>query len=48
MQRVRDSALDRVLRGRQRLPEYLTAEYLGATDIAAVAAENVVFDPLEL
>ena len=48
MQRVRYAVFDRVLRGREGLPEHLSAEYLGASDVAAVAAEDIVFDALEL
>ena len=40
VQRVRDPALDRVLRGRQRLAQHLAAEHLRAADVAAVAAER--------
>ena len=40
--------LDRMLRRRQCLAEHLPAEHLGAPDVAAVAAEDVVLDPLQL
>ena len=48
MKRVRNPALDRVLRGRQGLAEHLAAKHLRAADVAAVTSEYVVFDPLEL
>ena len=48
VQRVGDAAFDGVLCRGQRLTQDLPAEYLWSTDIAAVAAKNVVFDPLEL
>ena len=48
VQRVGDAAFDGVLCRCQRLAQHLPAEYLWSTDIAAVAAKNVVFDALEL
>lgn len=48
MQRMCYSIADRVLRGRQRLPQNLATKYLGAANIATVAAENIVLDSLEL
>ena len=44
---MRDPAFHSELRGRQRLTEHLTAEDLRAADVAAVAAEDVVFNALE-
>ena len=48
MQRMRNPSFDRVLRGRQRLAQYLTAEDLRAANIAAVPSKYVVLDTLEL
>ena len=48
MQGMRGPPVDRVVRRRQRLPENLTTENLRAADVAALAAEDVLLDPLEL
>jgi hypothetical protein len=40
--------VDRLLRGCQRLPKHLAAEHEAGADIAALAAEQVVLQPLEL
>ncbi len=48
VQRVGDPSVHGVLRGRQRLAQHLSPENLGAPDVAAVAAEDIVFDTLEL
>ena len=45
---MRAAILDRMLRRRQCLPEHLAAENLRATDVRAVAAKDIVFNPLEL
>jgi hypothetical protein len=47
VQRMGDPALDRMLRGRQGLSEYLATKDLGAADVAAVSAKNILLDPLE-
>ena len=38
----------RIACGRERLAEHLPAEYALAADVAALAAEDVVFEALEL
>ena len=38
---------DRRARRHQRLPEHLTAEHLGAADVAALAAEQIELQALE-
>ena len=48
VQRMHLAILDRVARGRERLTEHLPAEHALAAEIAALAAEDVVLDPLEL
>ena len=48
MQRVHLAVLDRARRGDQRLAEHLATEHLGRADVAALAAEQVVLDPLEI
>ena len=48
MQGMDVPVFDRVLRCRQRLSQDLPAEYLGAADIAAFAAKDVVFDSLQM
>ena len=40
--------LDRAARGHQRLPEHLPAEHLRTADVAALAAEQVDLEPLEI
>ena len=42
MQGVRPAIFDGVVRGRQRLPDNLSAEDLGAANVAALAAKDVV------
>ena len=48
MQRVHLAVLDCARRGDQRLTKHLASEYLGCADVAALAAEQVVLDPLEI
>ena len=48
VQRVHLPALDGARGGDQRLAEHLAAEHLRRADVAAVAAEQVVLDPLEV
>ncbi len=38
----------RLLRRRQRLPQHLSAEHVLGADVAALPAEQVVFQSLEL
>jgi len=45
---MRAPTLDRVVGCRKRLTEHLSTENLCTTDIAALAAEKVVLDALEL
>ncbi len=45
---MRDAALDRMLRRGECLSQDLPTKDLGAADIAAIAAEYIVFDALEL
>jgi hypothetical protein len=47
MQRVRHSALNRMLRRGQRLPQNLTAENLCTANVAALTAKYVVFNALQ-
>src|SRR3954468_6300042 len=48
MQRMRAALrIARLLRGRQRLAEHLPAEYPMRADVAALAAEEIVFELLE-
>jgi hypothetical protein len=47
VQRMRNAAVDRVMRGGQRLPDDLSAENLRTADVAALAAKNIIFDALE-
>ena len=48
VQRVHGAALDGAAGGRERLPEHLAAEDLRAADVAALAAEQVHLEPLEV
>lgn len=48
MQRVRDPVFDRVLCRGQRLAKDLSAEYLGAANVAAVAAKDILLNSLQL
>src|SRR6185312_7008677 len=49
MQRVRGPrGIDRLLRRRKRLAEHLAAEHVAGADVAALAAEQVVFKAFEL
>ena len=48
VQRVHLPALHRARGGHQRLPEHLAAEHLRRADVAALAAKQVVLDPLEV
>src|SRR3546814_7170144 len=48
VQRVRVARLgQRRLRRRQRLPQHLPAEHVLGADVAALAAEQVVLEPLQ-
>ena len=44
---MRHPVLDRVLRRRQGLTEYLATEYLRTADVPAVASKNILLDTLE-
>ena len=48
MQGMDVPVFDRVLRCRQRLSQDLSAKYLGAANIAAFAAKDIVFDSLKM
>ncbi len=49
MQRMRSTpGFDRLLRGGQGLTEHLAAEHVTCADIAALAAEQIVFETFEL
>ena len=48
MQRVHRAALDRAAGRHERLAEHLSTEYLRAADVAALAAEQVHLETLEL
>ena len=48
VQRMHGAALDGAARGHERLPEHLSAEHLRTADVAALAAEQVHLEPLEL
>ena len=48
VQRVHQPPLDRSARRLQRLAEHLSAEHLRAADVATLAAEQVLLEPLEL
>ncbi len=48
VQRVHVARARGIARRRERLPEHLPAKHPVAADVAALAAEDVVFDALEL
>ena len=48
VQRVHEAPLDRAAGRHQRLAEHLSAEHLRAADVAALAAEQVLLEPLEV
>ena len=48
VQRVHDAPLDGARGGHERLAEHLAAEYLRAADVAALAAEQIDLQPLQL
>ena len=48
VQRMGDAPVHGVLCGGQRLAQHLSTEHLGAPDVPAVAAEDVVLDAIQL
>jgi len=42
-----NATFNRILGRRQSLPYYLTAKYLRAANIAAIATKNIVFNSLQ-